>query len=160
MTTNTHLRKNFIYEQHTGMLRRLTGKPYPWRGAGKNRRYLIGPVGDGDMYLHRAVWLYHNGELPSMLDHIDGDTRNNRIENLRPCTNAQNQYNSKVKTNNACGFKGVAYQRGYRKPWRAKIVVKGVLIILGMFDTPEEASTVYDMALLFFAGEFAKVSHA
>lgn len=36
-------------------------------------------------YLHRAVWEYHNGKIPvgKVIDHIDWDTDNNQIENLR-----------------------------------------------------------------------------
>ena len=39
---------------------------------------------DGKMYkAHRLIYLYHHGVMPDMVDHIDCDRANNRIENLR-----------------------------------------------------------------------------
>ncbi len=158
--TNEELHRVFLYEPDTGMLRRISGghnhKPYPWRGAGHKKRYLI--TGNG-LYLHRLVWQYHHGYVPKMIDHIDGDARNNRIENLRECTPAQNQYNSRAKVNNRSGYKG-AYPRAncVAKPWYSKIVVDGRKVLLGYFSTPQEAAQAYDVAAKKFAGQFANLN--
>ena len=126
----------FVYEPEQGMLRRLAGRtPYPWRGAGTGRKYLLTSVGKKHYYLHRLVWQYHHGPIPAggQIDHINRDTRDNRIENLRICSAAQNQYNSKRKANNTSGAKGVVYHRRCRtKPWQAKIVVAGRVVSLGL----------------------------
>jgi hypothetical protein len=146
-----------MYEQETGTLRQVDGfgrKRYPWRGIGLDRRYLAHSSRDGAIYLHQAVWLYHHGYIPEMLDHIDGDTRNNRIENLRECTNGQNQFNSRRKSNNRSGFKGVAYRSGYRQKWEARVTVGGKRHILGRFDTPEEAALAYADGAKALVGEF------
>jgi hypothetical protein len=92
-----------------------------------------------------------------MLDHIDGGPRNNRIENLRACTNAQNQYNGPRKSNNRSGYKGVAFCKGYRKPWRARIIVEKKVVELGRYETLEEAAAAYAEGAKRYAGEFAKV---
>ena len=151
------IRKLFIYEPETGTLKRIGGrKDYPWHGCGKDRRYLAFSYGRKKIYLHQAVWLYHKGWLPCMLDHRDNDQSNCRIENLRPCTNAQNQYNAEKKINNRSGFKGVAFCKGYRKPWRARIIVEKTVIELGRYSTPERAAAAYAEGAQRYAGAFAR----
>jgi len=158
MITQETLKAQFEYEPETGMLRCTTGrrKAYPWRGAGKQRRYLIAEICGEAIYLHRAVWLWHFGTLPAMVDHIDGNPGNNRIENLRECTPAQNQYNSARKSNNKSGYKGVAYCPMYRNPWRARIVVDKRVVLLGYFGSVEEAAKAYEAGAATYAKEFAR----
>ena len=93
-----------------------------------------------------------------MVDHIDGDFRNNRIENLRACTNAQNQYNASRKSHNKSGYKGVAHCPMYRNPWRARIIVDKKVVELGYYSTPTEAAAAYDTAALLYAKEFARTN--
>ena len=46
--------------------------------------------------LHRLIWIYFNGSIPidMEIDHIDRDTFNNKIENLRLVTSSQNGLNN------------------------------------------------------------------
>ena len=86
---------------------------------------------------HRLAWLYVYGVSPSgIIDHIDGDTTNNRISNLRECTAAESVQNVKSKSKHP----GATFTRGR---WRAQISVNGVRKFLGHFDTAEEASQAY-----------------
>lgn len=159
--TQDEIRALFEYEPTTGMLRRKLGgrKPYPWRGAGKDRRYLVTTISGATIYLHHAVWLYHHGSKPAMLDHINGDTRDNRIENLRECTSAQNQFNSRRKASNKAGHKGVVFHAPCtHKPWHAKINVGGRRISLGYHATKEEAAAAYAAGAAKYAGEFARAN--
>ena len=154
--TNEELHALFVYEPH-GMLRRIGGRTsYPWRAIGKGGRYLATTVKGGTYYLHRLVWQYHHGAAPSMIDHISGDASDNRIENLRECTNAQNQYNAPRKSHNKSGYKGVAHCKGYRRPWRARIVVDKQVVLLGYFGTPQEAAKAYAEGAARYAKEFAR----
>ena len=108
---------------------------------------------DGERYkTHRLVYLYHHGELPRFLDHIDGDPSNNSIENLRPATSSQNNANCRVSKNNKCGFKGVSSNG---KGFQARVEKNGEVYNLGTFATPEEAHEVYCAKALELFGEFA-----
>ena len=74
------------------------------------------------------------------VDHIDGDKLNNRKENLRECTRANNLKNRKLNHNNKTGHKGVFWYdyNDYQK-WRAYITLNGKQTYLGYFDNIEDA---------------------
>lgn len=156
--TQDELLSIFTYEPDTGLLRRHSGgrKPYPWRRTGKDGRYLVCTIGTKNIYLHRAVFLYHHGYLPEQVDHVDRDTTNNRVENLRAATNAENQYNGRRKSNNRSGAKGVVFHKACKsKPWQAKIVVDKRTVSLGYYATVEQASNAYEQGAKQFAKAFA-----
>ncbi len=157
MITQDEVRRIFVYEED-GRLRRVAGgrKPYPWRRGGSGKRYLLCTLPCGTYYAHRLVWVYHHGYHPVMLDHVNGNTEDNRIENLRECTTAQNNYNSRRKSNNRSGFKGVTYTPRMRLKWCAKIGVAGSTVALGQFGTPEEAAAAYAKGAARYAAEFAR----
>lgn len=159
--TNEQLRELFFYEPWSGMLRRVVGgrQPYPWRKIGTQGKYLATTVEGVTHYLHRLVWQYHTGKVPTAVDHINGNTGDNRIENLRECTNAQNQYNSRKKLSNKAGFKGVVFHPKCKsKPWQAKIAASGRVHSIGYFATPEEAHAAYAAYAPKIAGEFARAN--
>jgi hypothetical protein len=91
---------------------------------------------------HRIVWLHQTGSLPTMMiDHIDGDRDNNRMENLRDVTHGENCQNlRKPLTNNKLGVLGVS---PYGERFRAVIAVNGVTTKIGAFKTVQEAYAAY-----------------
>jgi hypothetical protein len=90
------------------------------------------------------------------VDHINGNTLDNRRENLRSVTHAQNLMNQKLSRANKSGFKGVSMDRSSGK-WRAHITKDGIVRQLGYFPTPELAHEAYCTAAAIFHGEFARV---
>ena len=71
---------------------------------------------------HRVAFAVHFGRWPSgVLDHADGNTSNNRIANLRECSQANNVANQRRRSDNKSGVKGV-YWDASRKLWHAQIV--------------------------------------
>ena len=102
---------------------------------------------------HRLVFLYHKGYLPPIVDHIDGDRVNDKIENLRKCTAQQNGFNSKIRKNNTAGIKGVSWSRD-RRLWVAQIMVDGKTIPLGRFWDKEVAAQVVRIKRIELHGEF------
>jgi hypothetical protein len=91
--------------------------------------------------------------MPKRIDHADLDKVNNRIQNLRPATNSQNQANTKRRPTNRSGFKGVAWNTN-AKLWKAGITVNGKNNHLGYFSTPEEAHEAYCAAAKMIFGDF------
>lgn len=92
------------------------------------------------------------------VDHISGDTLDNRRLNLRVCIPEENIRNRKLNSNNKTGFKGVSYHRRLKK-YRADIRAGGGrTIYLGVYKTPEEAAMAYDQAASFYHGEFARTN--
>lgn len=97
----------------------------------------------------RLAWLYVHGRWPSdRIDHINGIRTDNRINNLRECTHAENCRNRKAIGR---GMKGVQKQC---KRWAARIKLDGKLIHLGTFDTEIEAHEAYCVAARKHFGEF------
>jgi hypothetical protein len=87
---------------------------------------------------HRLIYLYHHGHIPEIIDHINRDTSDNRVENLRPATRVQNAYNSKLRPDNTSGTKGVTWCKN-KKKWVARVYVEGKCVNLGRFADMKDA---------------------
>ncbi len=94
-----------------------------------------------------------------MVDHRNGDKLDNRKDNLRLCSNSQNQANRKVSLG-VSKFKGVVWQtlpsgKGY---WKAVITKDGEATYLGTYKTDVEAAAAYNVAAVEMFGEFAHIN--
>lgn len=90
---------------------------------------------------HRLAWLYVHGVMPSVIDHVNGNTDDNRICNLRPATSSQNSANSRKPSSNTSGAKGVSIRPDGR--FEAKVKCQGVIHSLGVYGSLEEARQAY-----------------
>jgi hypothetical protein len=104
--------------------------------------------------VHRVIFLMHYGYIPECLDHIDGNRENNKIENLRPASKYQNILNSKVRSDNTSGVKGVCWNARKRK-WFARIHFEKKPISLGYYVDLELADLVVQEARVLYHKEFA-----
>jgi len=105
-------------------------------------------------FAHRLIFLMHFGYMPKVVDHIDGNVSNDRIENLRDATVSQNQYNAIKRVDNKSGSKNVCWHKRSKK-WGVSISVNGSIKHIGYFQDYELAELVSQEARNKFHGTFA-----
>ena len=154
------IKENFRYED--GNLYRLkdrggskVGEVAGWVTICNRRSYRKMSINGRTVYVHHAIFLLHHGYLPKCIDHIDGNSLNNRIENLRAATQSQNMGNSRMKSSNTSGYKGVTFRKDTGK-WQSAVMVNGKHISLGSYATKEQAHQAYVLGSKKHFGEFAK----
>lgn len=103
-------------------------------------------------YVHRVIYLMHHGWLPEFIDHINRDFTDNRIENLRPATRAENNRNASIRKDNTSGVKGV---RLHRNRWEARLTVDNKQHHIGCFSTKEAAEAAIQDARATMHGRFS-----
>ena len=98
----------------------------------------------GTLYLaHRVVYYWHTGEWPDVIDHINGDRADNRIENLRSVSQLANLHGvRRDRQRKGEGLPGTRY-KGRIKRWVALITVRGEVRYLGCYKTTEAAHEAY-----------------
>jgi len=116
--------------------------------------YAIVSILNKQYLAHRLIYLMHHGFLPEYIDHIDGDSLNNKIENLRECTVIQNTQNAKLSKANTSGIKGVHWFKRTGK-WQVGISVNRKQIHLGYFNSIFNAACCIISARNKYHREFA-----
>lgn len=132
---------------------------YKWcvQLGANNKAYAKRRVKNKVQFLHHVIFERTFNRLLSKgeeVDHIDGDSLNNQRTNLRPSTHQQNLINTKLRSDNKSGYKGVT---ACLKRWKANIRIGGKQVHLGVFATPEEAYAAYCIAAKQHFGEFARL---
>lgn len=107
--------------------------------------YLRGSIFGFTTTAHRVIWALVHGEWPELqIDHINGRRHDNRIENLRQVTPAENSKNVR-RRDNTSGVLGVSRHSTSGK-WVAQLAIDGKNTYLGSFDTIEEAAEARRLA--------------
>lgn len=102
---------------------------------------------------HRLIHLLFTGEWPHQVDHVNGVPSDNRHENLRSATHAENCMNRKPRASS----KG-CYWQPKRQKWIAQIGFEGRRRTIGYFNTEEEAASAYSKAATTLHGAFKRTS--
>jgi hypothetical protein len=110
----------------------------------------------GVILMHR--WIMGLGPGDPEVDHRNHDTLDNRRNNLRACTNSQNQANRSRKTRRTSSrYRGVTLHRRSGR-WQAAIRVNGKDFYLGLFNCEEEAAIAYNVAAREHFGDFSALN--
>ena len=141
-----HLRENYVYEPEGRIRHKARDRPR----MGSNRKGDIArrklPYSDvsfkvngvcHDILYHQAVWIICKGRWPvGEIDHINGNPRDNRIENLRECSGGENNLNRiyQWKPNAKTGVPGVRKDESRKTKYACKIMGKKMC-----FRNPYEA---------------------
>lgn len=133
--------------RYAGTAAGTSTKPYGYIQIGIN----------GTLYLgQRLAWLWMTGRHPELeVDHADTNTANNRWGNLRHATSSQGSMNTRVRSDNTSGYKGV-WRDKRRGKWVAEIMIDSKKRHLGYYDTAIEAHLARMKAATRLHGEFAR----
>jgi len=95
--------------------------------------------------IHRLIYEFVHGPIPKnlVIDHINRDKQDNRIENLRLVTPSNNSHNQGVRKDSSTGVKGVRFEK-FAKKFRGEICINRVRRKTKYFATIEEASAALD----------------
>lgn len=149
---------NFFWQIHITNTRK---KPGDIAGClSSNKKYWRINLFGQDIRAHRLAYYLYYGNDPgpnNIVDHIDGNSLNNKIDNLRIATESENSQNRKKGSNNTTGFKGVYESGEISSPYWARINVEGKSIYLGSFKTKELAASAYKKASIEHHGNFRRV---
>ena len=99
----------------------------------KSQGYRVGYLLGRIVGAHRVAFALHHGHWPvGQVDHQNGVRSDNRPDNLRDVTAAQNAKNLKRYACNTSGVTGVVWNQAERR-WKARITVDNRRINLGTF---------------------------
>lgn len=139
----------YSYDAKTGYItfkcnrhaRKVLGNVAGWIRTDPSRRtsYIELRADGKTVKAHRLAWRLHYGAWPEgMIDHINGNGLDNRIENLREVDSFDSAKNKPLQKNNTSGVVGVRLYKPNGK-WVATISNKGKKITIGYFDKKDDA---------------------
>ena len=106
-------------------------------------------------YRSRLVFLYHNGYLPEMVDHINHNSLDDRIENLRASTRSENCRNRRKAKNTTSMYLGVNFKDG---SWIVRVTTPTKRLFGGTYKKETDAALAYNKLAVKYYGEFANLN--
>lgn len=146
MITQYRLKEVIHYDPETGIMKWIFHHQRPDMlqkklGSIDSGGYVKVWIDHNQYRVHRLAFLYMNGSIPKLVDHINGNRSDNRWINLRESNKSENAQNMKrAKKDSTTGFLGVHVSRN---KFTASIITGGKNKYLGSFDTPEKAHESY-----------------
>lgn len=144
------LKKLFKYDPINGCLINKTNRNHKKAGERSGthdskgyRRVFV----NGQHYAeHRVIWVLAYGYIPrdKLIDHINRNRTDNRLDNLRLVSSSENNLNTSAIAMSRSGHRGVYQTRSGK--YQAQIRRNGKKLYLGTFDTVDAASLAYQRA--------------
>jgi hypothetical protein len=139
LPTRAILREIFDYREDGNLIWRVALSPKvkigDVVGSDIGRGYRQTTINYLRYLVHRLIWQWHYDDCPPMLDHINMDPSDNRVENLRPITRGHNKRRTKAGT--------VRQRPSARGPglgrWEGYVRMSGKVLHVGTFDSEAEA---------------------
>jgi hypothetical protein len=149
MITQQELKQRLCYDAETGFWTWLNGPRRGKRAGGlgtnsRGQRYWYVGFDNRRYTSSHLIYFYMTGKWPEQeMDHINNIATDDRWQNLRSVTRAQNEWNKEKYRNNKSGVKGVYFRDG---KWIVGVRRNGIRQIVGRFPTIEEARVAYEVA--------------
>ena len=143
MYIDPDIKKYLRYDAETGKLFWKLNKGRAGKAGNEagwfEKRYCRVTINRKKYQAHRIAWLLTYGSWPEdQIDHINGSTKDNRLENLRVVSYRENARNQKIPKNNTSGTIGVCFHKRGQK-YVSYIKINGKSKHLGYFKNKEEA---------------------
>ena len=166
MITQEEVRRLFDYREDGALIRKVAvGGPAGQIGRAigsvttggaerPDKKYLSTKISGKHYCVHKLVYLWHYGQWPEQVDHVNKDSLDNRVENIRVADSCENMQNRGLFKNNKSGAKGVVWHKRISK-WQVYVGVRRAIKHIGYFDDFELAELVAHEARQKFHGAFA-----
>lgn len=105
--------------------------------------------------MHRHVLNYDG---PLVVDHINGNKLDNRVENLRAVTHSVNTHNRPKKANCASKYVGVKKSSTGKHKWNAEMRYKESMMFLGNYESEKDAALAYNRKAIEIYGENCRLN--
>ena len=120
-------------------------------GSGETKHIVFKKQGK-HISIHRLIMRI--ADNTKVVDHINRNTLDNRKNNLRICTRAQNLWNRGPSLNSTSGYKGISFDRN-RNKYRVKIVCNSKEYFIGRFNNLKDAKQAYNNNVKEYHKEFS-----
>lgn len=162
MITQEKLKELLDYDPETGIFTWKISKSRAVKGCKAGyigrRGYIIITIDKIKYPAHRLAYIWMTGKNPeSIMDHINGNTGDNKWSNLRLANPSENSCNAARQRNNKSGVTGVSWSKELGK-WRADVTKNGNRHYLGLFDEFEDAVSARISAEEEYHGDFTRKS--
>lgn len=139
-----------IFKYDNGILYRIKDGA---KAGSMDKGYCKIQIGKKSYRRNRLVYIMHYGDIPhkKVIDHINGDSTDDRIENLNAITQGQNLQKKNKKPKSSSNFCGVHFCKKHNK-WRATITVNKKQSHIGYFENEIDAAMAYNEKSLILYG--------
>lgn len=130
-------------------------KKYTW--CSNTYGYLQSKENGKTILIHQKVFELKHGYIPKLIDHINKDKLDNKIDNLRETNHSFNNHNKLKKKNTSSKYLGVSFNKS-ANIWQSSVKKDGKCYYNGYYPTEIEAAEAYNKLAIELYGEFANLN--